>query len=70
VNFLALSPWAAYALLASVALLIVLMYWLKPRPLRVRVASSLIWRTLDTAQRPALDRWRWWLSLLLALAGG
>ena len=69
-NFLALSPQAAYALLASVALLIVLMYWLRPRPLRVRVASNLIWRTLDMAQRPALDRWRWWFSLMLALATG
>ncbi len=69
-NFLALSPRAAYALLASVALLIVLMYWLKSRPVRVRVASNLIWRTLDSARRPALDRWRWWFSLLLALATG
>ena len=67
-RFLALSPQAAYALLASVALLIVLLDWLKSRPLRVRVASNLIWRTLATARRPALDRWRWWFSLLLALA--
>jgi hypothetical protein len=70
VNFLALSPQAAYALLASVALLIVLMYWLKPRPRRVRVASNLIWSTLGSAQRPPLERWHWWLSLLLALATG
>ena len=69
-NFLALSSQAGYALLACVALLIVLMYWLKPRPLRVRVASNLIWRTLATSRQPALGRWRWWLSLLLALATG
>ncbi len=69
-NFLALSPQAGYALLACVALLIVLMYWLKPRPMRVRVASNLIWRRLATASPPALDRWRWWISLLLALAIG
>jgi len=70
VNFLAFSPQAAYALLAGVALLIVLMYCLKPRPLRVRVASNLVWRTLATLQQPVLDRWRWWLSLSLALATG
>jgi hypothetical protein len=71
VNFLALSPQAAYALLASVALLIVMMYWLKRRPVRIRVASTLIWRTLQkTARRSARGRWRWWLSLLLALSTG
>ncbi len=69
-NFLALSPLAAYALLATVAALIVLMYWLKARPRRVRVASNLIWRKLDQVRRPALNRWRWWLSLLLALVTG
>lgn len=69
-NFLALSPLAVYALLATVTALIVLMYWLKARPLRVRVASNLIWRKLDQVRRPALNRWRWWLSLMLALATG
>lgn len=69
-SFLALSPAMAYALLASVTLLIVLMYWLKTRPRRVTVPSNFIWRKLGAAQRPALERWRWWLSLLLALATG
>ena len=69
-SFLAVSPAMAYSLLAGVALLIVLMYWLKPKPRRITVASSVIWRTLEAAQQPALDRWRWWLSLLLALTTG
>ena len=69
-KFLAFSPLAAYALLATVALLIVLIYRLKRRPLRIRVASNLIWRTLETNHRPAPDRWRWWLSLFLALFTG
>ena len=69
-SFLAVSPAIAYALLAAVALLIVLLYWLKPRPRRVTVASNVIWRALATAQPLAPDRWRWWLSLLLALAIG
>jgi len=70
VNFLALTPRASYALLACVALLIVLMYWLKARPLRVKVASNRTWRTLARSRQPVVDRWRWWLSLLLALATG
>lgn len=69
-NFFALSPQAAYALLATVALLIVLIYRLKPRPQRIIVASNLIWRGLRASQRPALDRWHWWLSLVLALITG
>jgi hypothetical protein len=70
VNFLALTPRASYALLACVALVIVLMYWLKPRPLRVKVASNRAWRALARSRQPVVDRWRWWLSLLLALATG
>ena len=69
-SFLAVSSAIAYALLAGVALLIVLLYWLKPIPRRVTVASTVIWRALATAQPLARDRWRWWLSLLLALATG
>ena len=69
-NFLAVSPAMAYALLAGVTLLIVLLYALKPRPRRVTVASNFIWRKIESAQLPAMERWRWWLSLLLALAIG
>ena len=69
-SFLALAAPLAYAMLGGVALLIVLLYLLKPGVRRITVASNFIWRQLETAQRPALDRWRWWLSLLLALAIG
>lgn len=69
-SFVAVSSATAYALLLGVTLLIVLLYWLKPRPRRVTVASNFIWRKIESAPRPAMDRWRWWLSLLLALAIG
>jgi hypothetical protein len=47
---------------------VVLLYWLKPSPRRLVVASSLIWRRVLESRQRRLERWRWWLSLLLALA--
>ena len=69
-SFLAFSPLTAYALLAGVAVLICLLYLMKPRMLRVQVASTLLWRRVLGAARARNDRWRWLLSLLLALAIG
>lgn len=69
-SFLALSTSMALALLASVALLIVFLYLLKSQLRHVTVSSNFIWRKLEAMRRPATDRWRWWLSLLLALVAG
>jgi hypothetical protein len=69
-RFLAFSPLAAYAMLAGVAALIWLLYLIKPRMLRVQVASTLVWRRVLSQTFARKGRWRWILSLLLALATG
>lgn len=69
-RFLALSPLAAYALLAGVGALIWLLYLIKPRMPRLQVASTLVWRRVLGQKLVRKDRWRWLLSLLLALATG
>lgn len=69
-RFLAFSPLTAYALLAGVAVLIWLLYLMKPHMPRVEVASTLLWRRVLSEARARNDRWRWLLSLLLALATG
>jgi hypothetical protein len=70
VTFLAFSPLAAYALLFGVALAIVVLYWLKPRPLRTTVGSTLLWANVLKRRVRHAMRWRWVLSLLLALGIG
>ncbi len=69
-TFLALSPLAAYALLAAVALAVVLLHLLKPRPLRMTVGSTLLWTNVLKRHSRRAGRWRWLLSLLLALGIG
>lgn len=69
-RFLAFAPQAAWALLAAVATVIVALYLLRPRPRRMVVASTLIWRKLGAARRWQSERGRWWLSLLLSLVIG
>jgi len=66
-NFLALSPAAAYALLLGTGLVIVLLHLLRPPPPRVVIASLLLWtRVRRRHKRPATR----WLVLLLSLAAG
>jgi hypothetical protein len=68
VRFLALSPTAAFALLAGVALVILLLHLLRPPPQRIMVPSALLWaRIRRDARRPDARRL---LLLLLALAAG
>ena len=69
-TFLAFSPFAAYALLGGVALVIVLLHLLKPRPARTVVASTVLWANLLKRYTPRAARWRRLLSLLLALGIG
>jgi len=70
VTFLAFSPLAAYALLGGVALLILLLHWLKPRPPRTVVASTLLWLSLLKRRARRAPRWRRALALILALGIG
>jgi hypothetical protein len=68
VRFLALSPAAAFALLAGVALVILLLHLLKPPPPKVVVPSALLWaRIMREGKRPDPRRL---LLLLLALGAG
>ncbi len=61
----ALPPYLALALIA-VAAIVALLYWLKPPPRTIVVASSLVWDRVLRESHPSPDRLRWWLSLLLA----
>jgi len=70
VRFLAWSNSTALALLAGVAALIVLLYLLRPLPRRLIVSSSLLWEQVLRSRKRRPERWRWWLSLLLALGIG
>jgi hypothetical protein len=68
VRFLALTPIVAYALLAGVALVILLLHLLRPPPRRVVVPSLVLWaRVIRDRKRPDARRV---LSLLLALGAG
>ncbi|HTT36075.1 MAG TPA: BatA domain-containing protein [Burkholderiales bacterium] len=67
-SVLALSPLAAYGLLAGVGAVVLALYLVKPRTLRVVVPSVLLWRRVLRTRVRTPDRWRWLLSLLLALA--
>jgi hypothetical protein len=67
-SFLALSPAAAYALLAGVALAILVLHLLRPPPPRVLVPSLLLWARLGRSRKPPAKRRL--LLLLLALGAG
>ena len=71
-SFLALSPAMAALLLAATAAVVGALYWLKPPPRIVIVPSKLLWDRLLREKRRSnwLDRLRWWVSLIVALAIG
>ncbi len=71
-NFLSLSPAMAGLLLAATAAAVGVLYWLKPPPRIVIVPSKLLWARLLRERRRSnwLDRLRWWVSLIVALAIG
>ncbi len=71
-SFLSLSPAVAGLLLAATAASVVVLYWLKPPPKRVIVPSSLLWNRLlrEKKKKTFLDRLRWWISLMIAIAIG
>jgi hypothetical protein len=54
-------------MLLAVAVMVLLLYLLKPAARRMAVPSMVIWRLVLRTRKPTPDRLRWWLSLLLAL---
>lgn len=67
---LALSPMIAYGLLGVVALLIILMHLLRPRPMRRAVSSTVLWERVLRQRKKYHTPWRWLTSLLLSLVIG
>lgn len=65
-RFLALSPALTLALIAAGLVLVTVAYLLKPGRRKVAVASLAVWSRVLNRHRPSIQRWRWWLSLLLA----
>lgn len=69
-NFMYMTPMFAGLFLAGAATIVGLLYWLKPPPRQLTIPSSLLWKRLLKEKRRStlLDRLRWWLSLIIALA--
>ena len=67
--FIASGPMGA-ALLALVVAAIVGLHLWRPRPVRRVVGSTLLWERAAIRAGVRDDRWRWWLSLALALVIG
>ncbi|MEO8156564.1 MAG: BatA domain-containing protein [Betaproteobacteria bacterium] len=63
---LALQYYVPLLALVGAIAVVTLLYWLKPPPRTVVVASSLVWDRVLRESHPSPDRLRWWLSLLLA----
>jgi len=61
-----LPPLLVGAMLAATLIAVVLLYLLRPPARRRFVSSNLIWQRVLEAYRRVSDRWRWWLSLLIA----
>lgn len=57
----------AYALLAAVAVLILLLHLLRPRALRQTISSTVLWAEVIKTHTKFHAPWRWLLSLLLCL---
>lgn len=69
-NALALSPHIAYGLVGAVALLIILLHLLRPRPMRRAVSSTVLWEQVLRQRKKYHTPWRWLISLLLCLVVG
>ena len=59
-------PALAWSLSALAAMVVLLLYWLKPPPRRLAVSSMLIWDRVLRKSHVGSDRLRWWISLLLS----
>ena len=65
-NAFTLSPLLVGGAVAAVLVAVVLLYLLHPPARHFNVSSNLIWQRVLEAYRRVSDRWRWWLSLLIA----
>lgn len=65
-KFLAVGAGTGWALLGAALTTVLLLYWLRPSPRRIGIASNLLWQRVLRDRRRDTDRLRWWLSLLLA----
>ncbi len=65
-NAFTLSPLLVGAAVAAVVAAVVLLYLLRPPARQQSVSSNLIWQRVLKTYRRVSDRWRWWLSLLIA----
>ena len=69
-SFLNMTALQALVLLVVSAAAIVGLYFLKPPPRRLVVSTTMLWRRVLEERKSKSDRWRWWLSLMVALAIG
>ncbi|NIO43794.1 MAG: hypothetical protein GTO41_28730 [Burkholderiales bacterium] len=65
-NAFILSPLLVGSLVAATLITVVLLYLIRPPARRFFVSSNLIWKKVLETSRRISDRWRWWLSLLIA----
>ncbi len=65
-NAFALSPLLVGAAVVAALAAVVLLYLLRPPARQQNVSSNLIWQRVLETYRRVSDRWRWWLSLLIA----
>ncbi|MDA0237059.1 MAG: VWA domain-containing protein [Proteobacteria bacterium] len=66
ITFFASSPLFSFLLFGLIAA-VILLYLLRPPLLNRVISSNLIWKRVIGSSRLISERWRWWLSLLLAL---
>ncbi len=69
-NALALSPLVAYGLVGAVALMIILMHLMRPRPMHRAVSSTVLWAEILRQRKKYHTPWRRLISLLLCLMVG
>jgi len=67
VNAFSVSPLLAGAVVAAVIAAVIALYLLRPPARRQHVSSNMIWQRVLETYRRVSDRWRWWLSLLMAV---
>ncbi len=65
-NAFTLSPLMVGGAVAAMLAVVVLLYLLRPPARQFFVSSNLIWQKVLETTRRVSDRWRWWLSVLIA----
>ncbi len=65
-NAFTLSPLVVGGVVAATLAVVVLLYLLRPPARHFFVSSNLIWQKVLETTRRVSDRWRWWLSVLIA----